>query len=327
MPGGAADIEHRPPGEWLLHHNMIDAQILVIDDEAINLEVLLEYLDGETSCVPDTARDGEEGWQRLQERGSAYQLILLDRMMPGLDGIGLLQRIKADRRLADIPVIMQTAASSAEQIREGLEAGAYYYLTKPYRREELLAIVHSALNDARNRDNLRRQLHRHIDALGFLDAGEFSIRTIDEADRLASFIAQACSNPDAAVIGISELLINGIEHGNLGIDYDEKLQLKRADTWREEVDRRSNLPENADKRLQVSFTRAPEQITLRVRDEGPGFDWTSYLEIQPDRAFDPNGRGIALARMLSFSSLRYEGCGNVVLATIPCQPRNKDLST
>ena len=301
---------------------MMDVQILVIDDEPINLEVLLEYLSGETAREPHTASDGETAWQLLQDSANSYQLILLDRMMPGLDGIQLLRRIKGDSRLAGIPVIMQTAASSAEQIREGLEAGAYYYLTKPYRREELLAIVHAALADARARDALRRQLHRHIDALGFLDEGNFTIRTIDEADRLASFIAQACPDPDSAVIGISELLINGIEHGNLGISYAEKLQLKRADTWRDEVERRSRLPGNTSKRLQVSFRRADEQIFLRVADEGSGFDWKNYLEMQPDRAFDPNGRGIALARRLSFSSVLYEGCGNVALATIPCKQRS-----
>lgn len=300
---------------------MIDAQILVIDDEPINLEVLLEYLAGETKRQPDTASDGESAWQLLQDSANNYQLLLLDRMMPGLDGIELLRRIKNDRRLAGIPVIMQTAAGSAEQIREGLEAGAYYYLTKPYRRDELLAIVHAALADARARDGLRRQLHRHIDALGFLDEGNFTIRTIDEADRLASFIAAACPDPDAAVIGISELLINGIEHGNLGISYAEKLQLRRSDTWREEIERRTQLPENAGKRLQVAFRREPTHITLRVADEGHGFDWRNYLEMQPDRAFDPNGRGIALARRLSFSSVRYEGTGNIALATIPCKQR------
>lgn len=300
---------------------MIDARILVIDDELINLEVLLEHLGDETSAPPQTASDGETAWRMLQDPANSYQLILLDRMMPGLDGIELLRRIKSDPRLAGLPVIMQTAAGAPEQIREGLEAGAYYYLTKPYRRDELLAIVHAALADARNRDALRRQLHRHIDALGFLDEGSFSIRTIDEADRLASFIAQACPNPDAAVIGISELLINGIEHGNLGISYAEKLQLKRADNWREEVDRRSLLPEHRDKRLHVTFRREPHQITLRVADEGSGFDWQNYLEMQPGRAFDPNGRGIALARMLSFSDMRYEGAGNIALATISCHPR------
>lgn len=301
---------------------MIDAQILVIDDEMINLEVLLEYLADQTSRQPHTANDGEAAWQMLQDTASNYQLILLDRMMPGLDGMELLRRIKNDTRLAGIPVIMQTAAGSAEQIREGLEAGAYYYLTKPYRRDELLAIVHAALADACARDALRRQLHRHIDALGFLDEGNFTIRSIDEADRLASFIAQACPVPDAAVIGISELLINGIEHGNLGISYAEKMQLKRTDTWREEIERRSQLPENSGKRLQVSFRREPEQITLRVVDEGPGFDWENYLEMQPGRAFDPNGRGIALARRLSFSTVQYEGSGNIALATIPCKLRS-----
>lgn len=301
---------------------MIDAQILVIDDEQINLEVLLEYLADETSRQPHTAADGEAAWQLLQEPANGYQLILLDRMMPGLDGIELLRRIKSDSRLAGIPVIMQTAASSADQIREGLEAGAYYYLTKPYRREELLAIVHAALADARTRDALRHQLHRHIDALGFLDEGNFTIRTVDEADRLASFIAQACRDPDSAVIGISELLINGIEHGNLGISYAEKMDLKRSDTWREEVDRRNLMPENIGKRLRVSFRREPEQISLRVADEGSGFAWENYLEMHPGRAFDPNGRGIALARMLSFSDIRYEGCGNVAVAIIPSKKRS-----
>lgn len=297
---------------------MIDARILVIDDELLNLEILLDYFAGETVIAPDTAADGETAWRCLQDPASAYKLIVLDRMMPGLDGIALLRRIKGDPRLAGIPVIMQTAANSAEQIREGLEAGAYYYLTKPYRRDELLAIVHAALADAEARDALRRQLHRHIDALHFLAEGHFVIRTVDDAGQLASFIAQACPDPDMAVIGISELLINGIEHGNLGITYAEKAQLKRSDRWREEIDRRAELPEHAGKRLQVSVRRADDALLLRVTDEGPGFDWQSYLEMNPQRAFDPNGRGIALARMLSFSSIRYEGCGNIAVATVAC---------
>jgi hypothetical protein len=114
---------------------------------------------------------------------------------------------------------MQTAANSPEQIREGLEAGAYYYLTKPYRRDNLLAIVHAALSDAEARHTLSRQLHQHVNSLQFLEQAEFSIRTIYEAGQLASFIAQACPNPDQAVIGISELLVNGVEHGNLGLSY------------------------------------------------------------------------------------------------------------
>jgi CheY-like chemotaxis protein len=303
---------------------MIDGRILVVDDEALNLEILLEYLEGETSLPPDTAESGEAAWELLQIPGNDFKLILLDRMMPGLDGIGLLQRIKSHPRLASIPVIMQTAANSAEQIREGLEAGAYYYLTKPYRRDNLLAIVHAALSDAGARYSLRHQLHNHIQSLNFLHRAEFSIHNVDEAAQLASFIAQASPYPETAVIGISELLINGIEHGNLGLTYSEKSRLKLDDNWRPEIDRRSALPENAGKIVHLSFLRDADRITLRVTDQGNGFNWQDFLEIDPQRAFDPNGRGIALARLMSFSTICYEGCGNVAVATIDCRANTQE---
>jgi DNA-binding response OmpR family regulator len=297
--------------------------VLLVDDEALNLEILVEYFDGEEAFSLQTAESGEAAWQLLQDPGNDFKLILLDRMMPGLDGIGLLKRMKVDARLSGIPVIMQTAANSPDQIREGLEAGAYYYLTKPYRRDSLLAIVHAALSDAEARNALNRQLHQHINSLQFLDQAEFSIRTVEEAAQLATFIAHACPNPDAAVMGISELLINGVEHGNLGLSYAEKSRLKQEDCWHEEITRRSALPENAAKQVRLSYRRQADAITLRICDQGSGFPWQKFLEMDPERAFDPNGRGIALARMLSFSNITYEGCGNVAVATI-C--RSNDLN-
>lgn len=298
-------------------------KILAVDDEALNLEILLEYFADEPSFSLHTADGGEAAWHMLQNPENNFKAILLDRMMPNLDGIGLLKRIKGDARLAGIPVIMQTAANSASQIREGLEAGAYYYLTKPYRRDNLLAIVHAALIDAEARNVLRFQLHNHINSLQFLQQAEFSIRTIDEASQLASFVAQACPNAEMVVMGISELLINAIEHGNLGLSYAEKSYLKRDDCWRPEIERRAALAINADKEVKLSFRRDEQTITLRVSDQGNGFDWQKFLEIDPERAFDPNGRGIALARLLSFGSLSYEGCGNIAVATISYPAKDK----
>lgn len=297
-------------------------RILAVDDEALNLEILLEYFADESALSLDTADGGEAAWALLQNPENDYKAILLDRMMPGLDGIGLLKRIKGDARLAGIPVIMQTAANSAAQIREGLEAGAYYYLTKPYRRDNLLAIVQAALIDAEARDALRLQLHSHINSLQFLKQAEFSIRTVDEASQLASFIARACPNAEMVVMGISELLINAVEHGNLGLSYAEKSSLKRDDCWRPEIDRRAALPSNIEKEVKLQFQRDERSITLRVIDQGNGFDWQSFLEIDPERAFDPNGRGIALARLLSFSTLIYEGGGNTAVATISLAENN-----
>ena len=297
-------------------------RILAVDDEALNLEILLEYFADECALSLETADGGEAAWALLQNPENDYKAILLDRMMPGLDGIGLLKRIKGDARLAGIPVIMQTAANSAAQIREGLEAGAYYYLTKPYRRDNLLAIVQAALIDAEARDALRLQLHSHINSLQFLKQAEFSIRTVDEASQLASFIARACPNAEMVVMGISELLINAVEHGNLGLSYAEKSSLMRDDCWRPEIDRRAALATNIEKEVKLQFQRDERSITLRVIDQGNGFDWQSFLEIDPERAFDPNGRGIALARLLSFSTLIYEGGGNTAVATISLAENN-----
>jgi len=295
---------------------MSKRQVLLVDDEAINLEILQDYFADEESLATVAADGGERAWQLLLNPANDFKLILLDRMMPGVDGLTLLRRIKNDARFAKIPVILQTAADSAEAIREGLEAGAYYYLTKPYRRDKLIAIVHAALADSEERSKLGQKLAEHISCLGLLNRAEFAIRSLDEASQLAAFVAQACPNPETAAMGLSELLINAIEHGNLGLSYKEKMQLKQQDNWHEEIRRRSALPENQGKLVRLSFERSHSGITFRISDQGKGFSWQDFLEFDPSRAFDPNGRGIALAKMLSFSNIRYEESGSVAVARI-----------
>lgn len=293
---------------------MSTPHLLAVDDEPINLELVSECFAGLDYSL-DKARNGEEAWSMLNGCRH-YDAIILDRMMPGVDGISLLRQIKADGRFSGIPVIMQTAAGDPEQVREGLAAGAYYYLVKPYRCDSLLAIVRGALDDAAYRRQLQQKLRRHVDALKLLDTAEFSFRSLEEAETLAAFIAHGCPQPDSAVLGISELLINAVEHGNLGITYEEKTALKTEGRWQEEVRLRLELPEQQDKRVRVSFRREGPATRIRIRDEGSGFDWGKYLDFDPDRAFDPNGRGIALARLTSFDALCFEDGGNTVVATL-----------
>ncbi len=286
-------------------------RLLVVDDEPFNLEIICEYFD-DSGFILDTAENGEEAWQRL-DSGIPYATVLLDRMMPVLDGMSLLRRMKADERFRSIPVIMQTAAGNPEQVREGLAAGAYYYLVKPYERDSLLSIVRGALADAATRSDLQRRLSAHASALQLLASGEFSFRSVDEAAILAAFIAQTFPQPEPAALTLSELLVNAVEHGNLGISYTEKSQLRREDRWNEEVALRLAMPANADKRVRVSLQRTDSSLTIRIVDQGNGFDWQRYLEFDPARAFDPNGRGIALARMSGAATIAYEGCGNTVV--------------
>lgn len=294
---------------------MSSNRILVVDDEPFNLDIVGEYLEEEGYRL-EMANSGEEAWQRLQDPGADFDLIILDRMMPGIDGMEVLRRIKADARLNALPVIMQTAAASPDQVREGLAAGAYYYLTKPFEPESLQSIVRAALDDLRQRRNLSQRIELHVGALRTLETGQFSFRTLDEAHALAALAASLCDEPEIVVLGLSELLINAVEHGNLGITFEEKSSLREAGRWEAEVERRLEMPAYRERRARLSVSARRDAWTFIIEDDGAGFDWHSYLELAPERAFAPNGRGIALARQLAFSSLEYKGAGNCVEAVV-----------
>jgi hypothetical protein len=83
-----------------------------------------------------------------------------------------------------------------------------------------------------------------------------------------------------------------------------------------EIDRRLALPSNLNKWAYLSFEADENALRVIIKDQGAGFDWRQYLDITPDRATHPNGRGIATSRLMSFSSVEYLGCGNEVLCTV-----------
>ncbi|MBS0348347.1 MAG: response regulator [Proteobacteria bacterium] len=295
---------------------MSKAKILVVDDEPFNLDIVGEYLD-EMGFDLVMVGSGEAAWEALSQPDSHFDLVLLDRMMPGMDGISVLRKIKGDERLRSTPVIMQTAATSPEQVREGLAAGAYYYLTKPFEGEALQTIIRSALDDMRVRRELTASLAEQAQAFRCIKEGEFRIRTLEEARVLASFIALLGPQPDTLAMGLSELLVNGVEHGNLGIEFAEKSRLRETDCWEEEITRRLALPENRDKVVRLRVRCDDSRWVFEIRDDGEGFDWRQFLDFDPERAFAPNGRGIALSRQLAFASLTYLPPGNQVVVTVP----------
>ncbi|MBF0530659.1 MAG: ATP-binding protein, partial [Deltaproteobacteria bacterium] len=125
-----------------------------------------------------------------------------------------------------------------------------------------------------------------------------------------------CPDPGRTVTGLQELLINAVEHGNLGITYAEKTKLVIEGTWITEVKRRLSMDCYRQRSAVVEFERHPTELVLTIRDEGFGFDYQCYLNFDPERVLDPNGRGIALARMVSFDELEYQGMGNTVQVRI-----------
>jgi CheY-like chemotaxis protein/anti-sigma regulatory factor (Ser/Thr protein kinase) len=291
------------------------ACLLVVDDDAINLEIIAEFL-GEMSPELVFASNGLQAWEQLEVTSERFDAVILDRVMPQMDGMEVLRRIKADARFKTLPVIMQTASSAPAEVAEGLAAGAWYYLAKPYSELALKSIVRAALADRQNRMELARMGVEMQGVLGLTHQALFRFRLPQEARLLAAVLAKLCPNEAAVAMGLSELMLNAIEHGNLSIGYQEKSQLVESGAWQEEVECRLASPEQALRWAVLEYTREADRLCFIIRDQGNGFNWESYLELDPARAFDSHGRGIALARQFCFSSVEYLGRGNVVRTTV-----------
>ena len=236
--------------------------------------------------------------------------------MPHMDGFDVLREIKKNAVLSNIPVIIQTGASSADEINEGIKAGAYHYLTKPFNIDVMLAIVRVAIAEKTMYAELEEETRHKESVIEHMTSGAFELRTIQEVHDITAMLALACPDPQAAVVGLVELLLNAVEHGNLGITYNEKTELVNSGRWEAEVLRRLELPEHANKVVRVEFSRSEAQISFHIKDQGAGFNWQSYLDFDPARVTHPHGRGIAMASMITFSEVTYLGNGNEVIARI-----------
>lgn len=294
-------------------------RILLAEDDEIVTIIIRDLLDSHGFQVT-TCTNGLAAWECLQTDRQAYDAVLLDLDMPLMDGMEVLRRIKNDSVLTHIPVIMETAQGDKESIREGLAQGAYYYLTKPFQPEVLLAVINAALQHGRAVRDMVARARRAERPLALLHSGCFRFRDLEEGTSLASYLAGTCPKPEQAIQGLQELLVNAVEHGNLAISYAGKGALIRDGSWQEEVQRRLHMAEYRDRYVEVDFQRRPESLRFTIRDQGAGFDWKDFLDLSPERAFDLNGRGIAIARKLSLDTIEFQGNGNTVIATINLTP-------
>lgn len=144
---------------------MDKVRVLIADDDADvrdNLALFFSTRGHETT----RARNGEEAWQCIQ--ADRPDLCILDIMMPGLTGIEVCRRARNASDLRDMPILLLSARSTDDEIVEGLRAGAWDYVTKPYMNAELIARAESALRAVHytREEQLSLQLEEFLESLG-----------------------------------------------------------------------------------------------------------------------------------------------------------------
>jgi len=298
--------------------------ILAVDDNPTALRLLVSMLERREYNVA-TAVNGKKALQCLYENPDSIDIILLDKMMPEMDGLEVCEVLKSDPVLKRIPVIMQTAADKPEEISEGIKAGVFYYLTKPLNAQTLLSVVDAAEKQIQKYKTLRDEMQQSRLGFGLVQILKCTLKTLEEAESLSIFLANLFPDPDKMITGISELMINAVEHGNLGISYEEKSVLINENKWQQEIERRLADPRWAEKIATVVFERRERTYYLQISDQGEGFDWSQFMEVEPSRAMHNHGRGIAMANMLSFDKLVYNDKGNQVTCSVTIEEdRAKD---
>ena len=134
--------------------------VLIVDDVPDNLSVLHDALD-ESGYTVLIATHGEAALQRAAQ--ALPDIVLLDAMMPGMDGFEVARRLKASPRTAHIPIIFMTGLTETEYLVAALEAGGVDYVTKPIKPKEVLARIGVHLQSARE----KRQARNALDAFGY----------------------------------------------------------------------------------------------------------------------------------------------------------------
>lgn len=178
--------------------------ILVIDDEPDNYDVIEALLHGEGYQL-HYVQSGERAIACLEMFNP--DVILLDVMMPDVDGIAVCQRIKAMRRWQMVPIIMVTALTAKEDIAEALSAGADDFISKPVNKLELRARVNSMLRIKRQQDGLQAMIHLRENTIKLLQRNLSELR-----GNVAHALPHEFNTPLNGILGLLSLLVE---------DYDD----------------------------------------------------------------------------------------------------------
>lgn len=264
--------------------------VLIVDDERDTNDLLAELVQarGFTPVQLFQGADVVEAVRRHQP-----DVILLDLMLPDLDGFAVCEDLKKNRETNLVPVLMVTALNDANHRAQGVRVGANGYLTKPFTPDQLYGSIDRALE-------WRREHETH----GTKGEVNFDLRSeLGYLQQVNDMLADLYAHTPLTERQVKELRQAVMEMGNNAIEWGHK--------------------KNADLPLRITYRIDPESVTLVIKDQGPGFDPghvphaaseddpIGHLDVRSELGIREGGFGIMLARGL-VDEFRYNDRGNEV---------------
>ncbi len=257
------------------------------------------------------AENAKEAMTNL-EGNEKISLVFLNDEIGSSEKNRFLELIKQNSKTNQIPIVVNNASNDNDNIAENLRANVKLFIQKQFSDEVILSMFNNIVNDLQSRKSLEEDINHYQTAIKNATLCNFKFKKLDEAQAVANIVAQICPIPEMALLSLTELMVNAVEHGNLGITYKEKSKFLRDDTWFKEIARRTELPENKDKYVSVNVKNLKSELICHIKDCGKGFDWQKYIELNDHSTEEIHGRGIALANAISADKIEYVGKGNEV---------------
>jgi DNA-binding response OmpR family regulator len=283
-------------------HAMPSGNVLIVEDEH-ETNAILAGLVRARGLTPIPLHRGAEVLAAI--RRHQPELVLLDLMLPDLDGFAVCEQLKKDRETNLIPVVMVTALNDVNHHLHGVRVGANGYVTKPFTTEKIHKAIDEAL--AWSREHRLRGTKGEVQ---FDVRGELAYLQ-DMNDMLADLYAHTPLT-ERQIKDLKQALL---EMGGNAIEWGHK--------------------KDADLPLNVTYRIGPDHVTLVIKDQGPGFDPRTlphaaseenpvgHLDVRNELGLREGGFGIMLARGL-VDEFRYNDKGNEVTLVKRFEPTGED---
>ena len=283
--------------------------ILIIDDED-SIRKMLSIALKEKGYNVFEASNGLEGLRVFKDKEP--EIVITDVKMPEMSGIQVTKEIK--KLNYDVDVIIITGYGSEDLVIESLRVGASNFIKKPILLSERYKILEDIV--------LKRESKKRAEVAKDIVTYEKKKCIIgNDITKIWSIVNQIFFNITPFVkktayeglrIGLYEIIINAIEHGNLGITYDEKNNALNSNTYMDILDKRIDMAEKVNKKVEITSTFDNNNFQIEVKDDGSGFDYQNIPSPHdPDKILQAHGRGVFLTSIY-YDEVKYIDPGNKV---------------